>query len=56
MGKDNCPTCKGAGEAKCGRCGGSGINPNSNTQNCTQCAGTGLVICPTCHGTGNKPK
>jgi DnaJ-class molecular chaperone len=53
-----CPDCDGgvlAGNGKCSRCHGSGVNLNlaSAAPQCGFCKGTGA--CPTCEGTGVYP-
>jgi hypothetical protein len=50
-----CPDCAGGvfeGSGRCGRCDGTGINPqiNSAVPQCPACRGTG--VCSSCNGSG----
>ncbi len=51
-GPKDCPECDRAGNGRCGKCYGTGINLklNSDRDKCDCCRGT--AICPYCHGTG----
>jgi hypothetical protein len=54
-GRGRCPDCAGGifeGNGKCGKCDGTGINTqlDSDQPKCPYCAGTGT--CSTCGGSG----
>ena len=51
-----CPDCAGgvfSGDGRCGKCDGTGINTqfDSDQPKCPYCGGSG--VCATCGGTGN---
>jgi len=54
--RGRCPDCAGGvfqGDGKCGKCNGTGVNTqlDSDQPKCPYCAGKG--VCATCGGTGN---